>query len=300
MVDKENREQPTRVIDQQDNNMHVNNRRITTGLESNTDIREPDITDITRLLERKRSRNDKQCQRNKSYLLWATPYRASLQEDAGSGNLDTFRRHNISLLYWEMESEGIPDRKNKASILSGEETYTSDHNNPLPRKTELNNRFTLETMRIERLLTEGRNDLNDLQDMELHATDRHIRNTVQQTNQQLCNLNINDLGTRIHNAFNYKWSKVKLYIHPPISVLNSVLQKMKQDKAQVIVIAPIWPGQSWYTKLKNLSIKFLFLGQADKILEMGQRMKDKDQKLPPGNVGAFLLDLSQTLGETYY
>ncbi|KAA6351073.1 MAG: hypothetical protein EZS28_051858, partial [Streblomastix strix] len=35
--------------------------------------------------------------------------------------------------------------------------------------------------------TEGRNDLNDLQDKQLHATDRHIRNTVQQTNQQLCN-----------------------------------------------------------------------------------------------------------------
>ncbi|KAA6374375.1 MAG: hypothetical protein EZS28_030096, partial [Streblomastix strix] len=89
---------------------------------------------------------------------------------------------------------------------------------------------------------------------------------------------LNDLGTQFHNAFNYKWSKVKLYIHPPIPVLNKVLQKMKQDKAQGIVIAPIWPGQSWNTKLKNLSIKFLFLGQADKILEMGQRMKDNDQK----------------------
>ncbi|KAA6309398.1 MAG: hypothetical protein EZS28_056519 [Streblomastix strix] len=74
---------------------------------------------------------------------------------------------------------------------------------------------------------------------------------------------------------------------------------MKQDKAQGIVIALIWPGQSWYTKLKSLSTKFLFLGQADKTLEMGQRMKDKDQKLPPGNVGAFLLDLSQMSGETY-
>ncbi|KAA6401856.1 MAG: putative reverse transcriptase [Streblomastix strix] len=112
-------------------------------------------------------------------------------------------------------------------------------------------------------------------------------------------VDLNDLGTHFHNAFNYKWSKVKLYIHPLIPVLNRVLQKMKYDKAQGIVIASIWPGQSWYTKLKNLSIKFLFLGQAEKILEMGQRMKDKDQKLPPGNVGAFLLDLSQTSEETY-
>ncbi|KAA6384097.1 MAG: hypothetical protein EZS28_020374 [Streblomastix strix] len=42
-------------------------------------------------------------------------------------------------------------------------------------------------MQIRRLHTEGRNNLNDLQDMELHAGDRHICDTIQQTNQQLCN-----------------------------------------------------------------------------------------------------------------
>ncbi|KAA6379319.1 MAG: hypothetical protein EZS28_025157 [Streblomastix strix] len=42
-------------------------------------------------------------------------------------------------------------------------------------------------MQVRRLLIEGRNDLNDLQDIELHATDRDIRDTIQQTNQQLCN-----------------------------------------------------------------------------------------------------------------
>ncbi|KAA6384405.1 MAG: hypothetical protein EZS28_020069 [Streblomastix strix] len=83
-------------------------------------------------------------------------------------------------------------------------------------------------------------------------------------------VDLNDLGTHFQIAFNYKRSKVKLYIHPPIPVLNRILQKMKQDKAQGIVIAPIWPGQSWYTKLKNLSIRFLFLRQANKFLEMGQ------------------------------
>ncbi|KAA6399180.1 MAG: hypothetical protein EZS28_005287 [Streblomastix strix] len=106
-------------------------------------------------------------------------------------------------------------------------------------------------------------------------------------------VDLNDLGTHFHNTINYKWSKVKLYIQPPKPVLGRLLQKMKQGKAQGIVIAPIWPGQSWYTILKNLSTRFFFLGQTDKILEKGQRMKDKDQKLPPGNVCAFLLDLSQ-------
>ncbi|KAA6382208.1 MAG: putative calpain, partial [Streblomastix strix] len=57
-------------------------------------------------------------------------------------------------------------------------------------------------------------------------------------------VDLNDLGTHFHNAFNYKWSKVKLYNHPPIPVLTTVLQKMKKDTAQGIIIAPIWPGQS--------------------------------------------------------
>ncbi|KAA6373101.1 MAG: putative Transposon Ty3-G Gag-Pol polyprotein [Streblomastix strix] len=186
MVDKENRGQPTRIVDQQNNNMHVNDRCISIELGSDTNIREPDRTDTTRLLEQERSRNDKQCQRNKSYLLRATSFRANLQEDARSGNFDMFRQHNSSIRYWEMESEGIPDRNNKTSVLSGEMTQTTDHNNSHPRKTELNNRFTLETMQIRRLHAEGRNNLNDLQDMELHAGNRYIRKTIQQTNQQLC------------------------------------------------------------------------------------------------------------------
>ncbi|KAA6403423.1 MAG: hypothetical protein EZS28_001051 [Streblomastix strix] len=75
---------------------------------------------------------------------------------------------------------------------------------------------------------------------------------------------------------------------------TAVLQKIKQDNAHEIIIAPIWPEQSFYTKLKNLYTKFLFFGSLQIILDMGQRMKDKDQKLPLVNVGAFLLDLQQT------
>ncbi|KAA6360345.1 MAG: hypothetical protein EZS28_044128 [Streblomastix strix] len=154
MVDKENRGQPTRIINQQDNNMHVNNSLITTGLGSDTDIRELNGSDTTRLMERKRSRNDKQRERNKSYLLRATPFRASLQEDARSGSLDTFRQHNSSIRYWEMESEGIHDRKNKTGILPSLKTLTANLNNLHPRKTEFDDRFTFKTLQIRRLHTE--------------------------------------------------------------------------------------------------------------------------------------------------
>ncbi|KAA6397291.1 MAG: hypothetical protein EZS28_007179 [Streblomastix strix] len=161
MVDKENRGQPTRITNSQDNNMHVNDKRISIGLGSDADIRELDRINTTRLLEQERGGDDKQCYGIKGYLLRTTPFRASLQEDARSGNLDTFRQHNSSPRYWEMESEGIPDRKNKVSILSSVKTQTTDHNNPHPGKSKLNNRLTLETMQIRRLHTEGGNNTND-------------------------------------------------------------------------------------------------------------------------------------------
>ncbi|KAA6365359.1 MAG: hypothetical protein EZS28_039114 [Streblomastix strix] len=112
-------------------------------------------------------------------------------------------------------------------------------------------------------------------------------------------VDLNDLETHFHNAFNYKWSKVKLYSYTPIPVLNRVLQKMILDNAEEIIIPPIWSEQSWYTKLMNLSIKFLFLGLSERILKLGQRMKDKDQKLLSGNESAFRLDLSQMQENPY-
>ncbi|KAA6376319.1 MAG: hypothetical protein EZS28_028155 [Streblomastix strix] len=75
---------------------------------------------------------------------------------------------------------------------------------------------------------------------------------------------------------------------------------MKFDKLQGIIIAPIWPRQSWNTELKTVRTKYLFLELSDRILEIGQKMKDKDLKFPTNNVSTFLLDLSQTQEEIYY
>ncbi|KAA6390253.1 MAG: hypothetical protein EZS28_014219 [Streblomastix strix] len=186
IMDKNNKGQLTRVIDQQNNNLHVNNCCITIWLGSDTDIGDLDRTETSRLLEQKGNRNDRQLQRNKCYLLLVTPFRASLQENARSSSLDMFRQHKCSLRYQEIESEEISERMNETSILRRERTLTINHNNAHHKKPEFNDRFNLEIMQIRRLYTEGRNDFNDLQDIELHATDRHFRNKVQQTDQYLC------------------------------------------------------------------------------------------------------------------
>ncbi|KAA6375055.1 MAG: hypothetical protein EZS28_029418 [Streblomastix strix] len=128
-----------------------------------------------------------------------------------------------------MESEGIPDRKNITSILSSENSLTTDHNNQYTKKTELNDRFTFETMQIRRLHTERRNDLNDLQDMELHATDRHIRNTVQQTNQQLCYSGSQRPGYTLPQRIQLQMEQSQA-IHPLTN--TSIKQSITEDEAK--------------------------------------------------------------------
>ena len=57
------------------------------------------------------------------------------------------------------------------------------------------------------------------------------------------------------DAFRLDWSKLDFYAFPPFVCLNRVLQKIYQDKAKGIVIAPDWPSQPFYPRLIAMSIK---------------------------------------------
>lgn len=59
------------------------------------------------------------------------------------------------------------------------------------------------------------------------------------------------------NAFLLNWGKEKFYAFPPFACLGKTLQKIFQDKAKGILIAPDWPSQAFYTRLKEMSIKFV-------------------------------------------
>ncbi|KAA6398714.1 MAG: hypothetical protein EZS28_005760 [Streblomastix strix] len=132
MVNKENSGQPTGVIDQQNNNMHVNNRRITTGLGSNTDDQYRSGTDPSRLLERVGSRIIEQRQGIKNYIFRNTLYRTSLHDVARSGPIDTFRQFNSSLRLWKIESKGIPDERIKTNNILEMGQRMKDKDQKLP------------------------------------------------------------------------------------------------------------------------------------------------------------------------
>ena len=59
-----------------------------------------------------------------------------------------------------------------------------------------------------------------------------------------------------NDAFAHDWSKEdNAYAHPPYSLLGKVLTKVKQDKATITLVAPVWAAQSWFARLLDMSVE---------------------------------------------
>ena len=54
------------------------------------------------------------------------------------------------------------------------------------------------------------------------------------------------------DAFTIDWSNLKCYIFCPFSVIGQVLSKIERDMTEAVMIAPIWPTQTWFPKLIQL------------------------------------------------
>ncbi|KAA6372115.1 MAG: putative reverse transcriptase [Streblomastix strix] len=80
------------------------------------------------------------------------------------------------------------------------------------------------------------------------------------------------------------------WIHPPISLLPAVLKKIREEQMEAMIIAPLWPGQIWYTELVNENAQSLMLGWSNEILEPGTSLIKKNLKLHPGKICCFLMD----------
>ena len=74
-------------------------------------------------------------------------------------------------------------------------------------------------------------------------------------------------GAEAVNAFSINCSNLKCYAFPPFSLLPRVLRKISVDKALVLLIAPVWTTQSWYSLLLQLLVdKPILLPRKDTLL----------------------------------
>ncbi|KAA6371932.1 MAG: putative reverse transcriptase [Streblomastix strix] len=92
------------------------------------------------------------------------------------------------------------------------------------------------------------------------------------------------------DALNQTWKMELPWIHPPIPLLPAVLKKIREEQIETMIIAPLWPGQIWYTELVNENARSLMLCWSNEILEPGTSLIKKNLKLPPGKICCFLMD----------
>ena len=70
-------------------------------------------------------------------------------------------------------------------------------------------------------------------------------------------LRVQDLQAWAIDAMSFPWSDLRLYAFPPFSLLPRVLQKVAQDEADLLLIAPHWPQRPWFLRLLSLLVDFL-------------------------------------------
>jgi hypothetical protein len=60
------------------------------------------------------------------------------------------------------------------------------------------------------------------------------------------------------DAFNQDWRNLvgTLYANPPWNLVSRVLQKIQEQRVQVIIIAPVWETQPWYVILNQMLADF--------------------------------------------
>jgi hypothetical protein len=91
------------------------------------------------------------------------------------------------------------------------------------------------------------------------------------------------------DAFTLCWSDALHYIFPPFSLIGKILQKIEQDSAEAVVIAPIWPTQTWWALLIHMITGPCFLlPQPKEILRLPHK-PDQRHPLKKMRLGVFRL-----------
>ena len=61
-----------------------------------------------------------------------------------------------------------------------------------------------------------------------------------------------DPGALHVDAFTMDWSSIYAYCFPPFSLMGRCIQKVLQDRAEVLLILPYWPTKPWFSEVGKL------------------------------------------------
>lgn len=99
-----------------------------------------------------------------------------------------------------------------------------------------------------------------------------------------------DIGASAINAFSVTWNCKLHYVFPPFSVFGRVLQKMAEDQAELILVAPLFPSQQWFPQmLQDISGPSFVLPKTSQILYLPGTNKQHQLTTTCMRMGAFHL-----------
>ncbi|KAA6402962.1 MAG: hypothetical protein EZS28_001504 [Streblomastix strix] len=180
--------------------------------------------------------------------------------------------------------------------------------------------YTTEKLGIQIQITHlpgGKNEIADVLSRFLRAGDyklkekiflqtclqMNLNSTIDLFSQHFNNLllrfmsSIRGLGEIAIDTLNQTWKMELPWIHPRIPLLPAVLKKIREEQTEAMIIAPLWPGQIWYTELVNEYAESLMLGWSIEILEPGTSLIKKNLKLHPRKICSFQMDRMSRRGE---
>jgi ribonuclease HI len=98
-----------------------------------------------------------------------------------------------------------------------------------------------------------------------------------------CSADKGDQGAEWIDAFSRSWRGLRYpLIHTTPGLILACLRRIQEEQLEAIMIAPMWPSQPWWDRLKRMTQKFQVLGRGEEALNPGPWMKKRGTKLPPG------------------
>ena len=79
------------------------------------------------------------------------------------------------------------------------------------------------------------------------------------------------------DAFTLDWKQFRGYANPPWSLVGRVLSQVREQKAQLVLVAPVWKSQIWYPTLLGMVIQEpLLLPASPELIQPTHRVNKPD------------------------
>ena len=61
-------------------------------------------------------------------------------------------------------------------------------------------------------------------------------------------------GASAVNAFSLNWTDLRGYAFPPFALIPRCLAKLRRERADLVLVCPLWPSQAWFPLLLRMSV----------------------------------------------